>query len=116
VTKTNEFVEYLSEVFYLFGPIRSRRMFGGYGIYHQDLMFGLVADDTLYLKADALSLPQFVAAGSAPFEYIKNGTPMKLSYFSAPIEIYDDPDAAKQWAITAYEAALRAKSKTVKRR
>jgi DNA transformation protein len=43
-------------------------MFGGYGIYHQDLMFGLVADNTLYLKTDAESAPYFSAVGSLPFE------------------------------------------------
>jgi len=29
----------------------ARRMFGGYGILHQGLMFGLIADGSLYLKA-----------------------------------------------------------------
>jgi len=48
----SEFVEYLNEVFADFGVIRYRKMFGGYGIYHNDLMFGLVADDQLYLKTD----------------------------------------------------------------
>jgi len=45
----SQFVEYLHEVFERFGPIRIRKMFGGYGVYHGGLMFGLVADDTLYL-------------------------------------------------------------------
>ncbi len=47
--RANEFVEHLNEVFRLFGAIHSKQMFGGYGIYHQGLMFGLVANDTLYL-------------------------------------------------------------------
>jgi len=47
----SEFVVYLKEVFEQLGPIRARKMFGGYGIYHDGVMFGLVADDTLYLKA-----------------------------------------------------------------
>lgn len=34
------------------GEIRSRRMFGGHGIYRDDLMFAIVADDVLYLKAE----------------------------------------------------------------
>jgi DNA transformation protein len=46
----NEFVDYLHEVFELFGPIRARKMFSEYGIYHNGLMFGLVAGDTLYLN------------------------------------------------------------------
>lgn len=114
--KVNEFVEHLSEVFRLFGAIRSRPMFGGYGIYHQELMIGLVADDTLYLKTDALSAPYFSEAGSLPFEYTKNGVSMKMSYSSAPIEIFDDADIALTWASRAYEAALRASRKTTRLR
>lgn len=60
----SEFTQYLQEVFELFGPISARKMFGGYGIYHQGLMFGLVADDTLYLKADAENVGVFSQAGT----------------------------------------------------
>jgi DNA transformation protein and related proteins len=113
--KVNEFVELLHEVFRLFGPIYCKRMFGGHGIYHQELMIGLVADDTLYLKTDALSAPHFSEAGCLPFEYTKNGVTMKMSYSLAPIEIFDDPEVARAWATRAYEAALRSRGKTAKR-
>lgn len=115
VKNVNEFVEHLHEVFRLFGPIHAKSMFGGYGIYHQDVMFGLVADNTLYLKTDVESESYFSAVGSLPFEYTKNGVPMKMSYFSAPAEVFDAPETAKFWSCRAYEAALRSKNKTVKR-
>lgn len=110
-----EFVEHLAEVFRLFGPVHAKRMFGGYGIYHQALMIGLVADDTLYLKTDAQSAPLFAKAGALPFEYTKNGVSMKMSYASAPVAIFDDPESAREWASIAYAAALRSKAKAVKR-
>jgi DNA transformation protein and related proteins len=113
--KPNQFVEHLNDTFRLFGPIYSKRMFGGYGIYHNELMIGLVADDTLYLKTDSVSAPRFSEAGCLPFEYTKNGVTMKMSYSSAPIEIFDDLELAKSWASLAYEAAVRSKSKTAKR-
>ena len=112
VKKNNEFVSHLNEVFRLFGSIHSKQMFGGYGIYHQGSMIGLVANDTLYLKTDALSAPQFSEAGCVPFEYTKNGTTMKMSYSSAPIELFDDPEMAKDWASLAYAAALRSRKKS----
>ncbi|MBP6813806.1 MAG: TfoX/Sxy family protein, partial [Burkholderiaceae bacterium] len=59
----SEFAAHLSDVFRHFGPIDVRRMFGGQGVFHQGLMFGLVIDDTLYLKADALSAAGFEALG-----------------------------------------------------
>ena len=46
------FQELLVELFEPVGGVTFRRMFGGLGIFRQGLMFALVADDTLYLKAD----------------------------------------------------------------
>ena len=106
----SEFVEYLHEVFEQFGPIQARRMFGGYGIYHDGLMFGLVADDSLYLKADETTAEHFVSRGLGRFGYEKGGKLVKLSYYLAPEEVLDNPEAAALWARRAHEAALRAKS------
>jgi DNA transformation protein and related proteins len=104
-----EFVDYLTEIFHQFGEIRARRMFGGYGIYHDDLMFGLVADDVLYLKTDNESAELFENKNLSQFEFVKNGKTMKMSYYMAPEEIFDDPDVAKEWADHAYNAALRSR-------
>ena len=103
----SEFVDNLKEVFALFGPIRARRMFGGYGIYHGDLMFGLVADDVLYLKTDAKSVEVFFELGLQPFIYEKSGKRVIMSYYMPPEEIFDDREQAKVWAVRAFEAALR---------
>lgn len=105
----SEFVDHLSEVFARFGPIRARRMFGGYGVYHDDLMFALVADDVLYLKADERTAALFAEQGLPPFEYEKAGKRMQMSYYMAPEEIFDDPDLAREWAVRAFEAALRSR-------
>ena len=104
----SEFVEYLHEVFEAFGPIRSRKMFGGHGIYHNDLMFGLVAADELYLKTDSTNVGAFEERGLGPFEFVANNKVSKMSYYLAPEEIYDDPDEAKAWAELGFQAALRA--------
>lgn len=103
----SEFVESLEEVFSLFGYVRAKRMFGGFGLYHDDLMFGLVADDVLFLKTDKVSVSMFSELGLPPFEYVKNGKKMKMSYYQAPEEILDDPEIARDWAVRAFEAALR---------
>ena len=107
----SEFVDYLHEVFAQFGQIHTRRMFGGYGIYHDGVMFALVADDTLYLKADEGTVEHFESRGLGRFGYEKGGKLVYLSYHLAPEEILDDPEAAALWARRAWEAALRAKSR-----
>ncbi|MEM7801640.1 MAG: TfoX/Sxy family protein [Chloroflexota bacterium] len=112
----SDFVDYLKDVFHLFGPISSRSMFGGHGIYHNGLMFGLVADDTLYLKVDKQSKSTFEAEGLGPFVYVKkDGKPMNMSYHLAPEEIYDEPEAAARWADIAYQAAVRSQKPTKKK-
>lgn len=84
-------------------------MFGGHGVYHDGLMFGLVADDELYLKVDAQSSDAFAARDLPRFRYVKQGRTLDLSYCLAPEEIYDDPEEAERWARLALGAALRAR-------
>ncbi|GJL62764.1 MAG: hypothetical protein NPIRA04_14180 [Nitrospirales bacterium] len=107
----NEFVEYLKEVFVHFGAIEAKKMFGGYGIYHKGTMFGLVAQETLYLKVSGDLIKSFEARGLGPFEYDKGNKVIKMSYYLAPDEILDDPDEAAIWAKRSYEAAIQAKTK-----
>ena len=75
-------------------------MFGGHGVYHEGLMFALVVDDVLYLKADAELAEQFEAKGLKRFQYVKRGKPMSMSYYQAPEGIYDDPAEAKAFGLT----------------
>ncbi len=94
-------------------------MFGGYGIYHDGLMFALVDEDTLYLKADADNVRYFEELGLRRFEYDSNGKVVKLSYFRAPDELLDDRELAAAWAQRSYEVARRsvaAKKKKSKRK
>ena len=107
----SEFVDYLAELFEGFGAVRSRRMFGGYGLYHRDVMFALVSDDVLYLKADDALAELFETRGLPPFQYPKGDRIVALSYYEAPPELFDDPDAAATWARRAYAAAVAAKQR-----
>ncbi len=51
------------------GPVSARRMFGGVGLFHAGMMFGLVARDELFLKVSDANRPNYEAAGEAPFSY-----------------------------------------------
>jgi len=83
-------------------------MFGGAGVYRNGLMFALVADGQIYLKADAETKPRFAAARCRPFLYNKGAKIVETSYWTAPEESLDDPAALKLWADLAFAAALRA--------
>lgn len=98
--------------------VSARRMFGGYGLYHEGLMFAIVMDQRLYLKADLVNRPEFEALGLAPFTYAMKGRDVALSYRAAPDAIFDDPKEAVLWALSAWDAALRghkAKAKAIEK-
>jgi DNA transformation protein len=79
-------------------------------------MFGLVADDVLYLKADDQNKEDFTARGLKPFVYVKDGKPMAMSYHQAPGEALDNTDDMLVWAEKAFQAAVRAKQPKVPKR
>ena len=94
-----EFAEHLRDLFGALGPVRTRRMFGGAGVYLGDAMFALVVDDTLYMKADPELARAYAEAGSAPFSYDVNGGARTIpGLMRLPDSALDDPDEALDWA------------------
>ncbi|MFC3282547.1 TfoX/Sxy family protein [Litchfieldella rifensis] len=106
----SEYTDYLHDVFERFGPITAHRMFGGHGIYHDGLMFALVSDETLYLKADAENVGDFEREGLGPFEYDKGGKVIQIAYYQAPEDLFEDRELAAAWARRSFDAALRAQA------
>ena len=99
------------ELFAAFGPVRARRMFGGFGIYADDLMFALALDGVIYLKADEESSTAFEREGTGPFTYTAKGRGRtSLSYWRLPDRLYDARDELAGWARTALAVARRAKA------
>lgn len=96
------------------GSARAKRMFGGHGLYLEGVMVGLIADEQLYLKTDAQSLPAWQQAGGQPFVYrstrdgqVRSAT---MSYWTPPAEAIESPHAMRPWAVLALEAALRSQA------
>ncbi|MBC8412891.1 MAG: TfoX/Sxy family protein [Nitrospira sp.] len=108
--KTSEFIEFLEEVFEKFGIIDIKKMFGGYGVYHEGLMFGLVERNTLYLKADIKTKELFESMELSQFSYRRKDKTIKMSFYRAPEEIFDDKNLAVKWADLAYGSAFRSAS------
>lgn len=106
------FAETLLELLAPLGPVQIRRMFGGSGIFLDGLMFGLVADDVLYLKADAETTADFEAEGLEPFRYGRSdGRVTVMSYWQAPERLLDEADEMVIWARKAVSVARRAAAK-----
>jgi DNA transformation protein len=104
------FVTHLTELMRPWAQITARRMFGGHGLYRDGLMFGLVADELLYLKIDAATRDTFEAAGCRPFVYDGKGKPIEMSYWTVPAECLESATAMRPWCTLAYAEALRAQA------
>ncbi len=105
----SEFVDHLHDMLAPLGDVRVRSMFGGYGVYLDGVMFGLIGGDTLYLKVDDANRGDFEAAGMGPFIYQRAGRePTAMSYYQAPADTMEDPDTLVEWARNGAAAAFRA--------
>lgn len=92
-----------------FGPVSARRMFGGFGIYVDGVMFGLIGFDELYFKVDDGNRDDYLSAGAGPFTYRRGQRRVEMSYYRVPDEVFADGGTLAEWAEGAYQAARRAK-------
>jgi DNA transformation protein and related proteins len=101
--------EFLIDLFSDFGPVTIRPMFSGFGISVDGVNFAMALRAGLYFRADEVTIPQFEAEGSTPFQYqTRAKTVMVNSYWQLPARLFDDTEELSQWARAAVAAAQRA--------
>ena len=107
-----QFGEWVQEHFAAVGPMQIKPMFGAAAVYSQGLIFALLDDGVVWLKADEENEPALRAAGSVQFTYpMKDGRVMPMAYWSLPDAAVDDPDEAANWGRLSIAAALRKAAK-----
>ncbi|WP_461319531.1 TfoX/Sxy family protein [Bradyrhizobium barranii] len=100
------------DLFADFGPVTIRKMFSGYGISADGINFALALRAGLFFRADEVTIPNFEAEGSKPFQYSTRAkTVLVNSYWELPARLFDDSEELAQWARAALAAAQRAKVK-----
>lgn len=115
--KRTDFIDWAEEQLSPLGLIRVKSMFGGFGVYADDLFFAIIDDDVLYFKADDINRARFVEAGCEVFRYpMKDGSMNELSYYQAPETALDDQTDLLDWARLGLEAALRAQRTKMSRK
>jgi len=107
MTHDDGFVEYICELLLPLGQAQGRPMFGGYGVYLDGLMIGLVIDGGCFLKADDLSKHEFLKAGCEPFVYHGQEKPITMNYWTVPAEALETEREMERWARLAIAAAER---------
>ncbi|MCP3382931.1 TfoX/Sxy family protein [Bradyrhizobium sp. CCGUVB4N] len=102
--------EFLIDLFSSFGPVTVRKMFSGHGISVNGVNFALSLRAGLFFRADEITIPDFEAEGSKPFQYSTRAkTVLVNSYWELPARLFDDSEDFVQWARAALAAAQRAK-------
>jgi DNA transformation protein and related proteins len=107
-----DYKSFIQDLLADFGPVSIRRMFGGAGIFADGVMFAMLTEDTLYLKADEALARAFADEGKGPFTYrTKDRGEVALSYWEVPERLLDDPEELVTWARRAHAIAFAAKAR-----
>lgn len=92
--------------------ISSKGMFGGFGLYQDGIIFGLITDGKLWFKVDEGNRADFEKFGSLPFSYpMKNGKTNTISFWELPADIMENRDQLEIWIQNSVDASLRSKKR-----
>ena len=99
-------IAFVHDFFSGVGPVTTRKMFGGLGIYSEGRIFAvLMSDGTLKLKGAGEMPAAYDDAGWESWTYVrKDGAASSMPYWTVPDALLDDPDAACGWARRALSA------------
>jgi DNA transformation protein len=105
---SKDFLQYVLEQL---GGLRgavSRRMFGGAGLYYEELFFGLISRDTLYLRVNETNRRDYEALGMTRFQPYADKPHLSFNYYEVPAHVLEDPDELVSWARRSLQAAQAA--------
>lgn len=88
------------------GDVVPRSMFGGVGLYHRGIFFGLLARDTLYLKVgdgNRADYERVAAPAFTPYRGRKSKGTKK--YHAVPLDVLESAPELAAWARKAIAAA-----------
>jgi DNA transformation protein len=88
------------------GDVVPRSMFGGVGLYCRGVFFGIIAQDTLYLKVDDQNRNDYDSAGMKPFRPYahRSGT---MEYYAVPVNVLESASELAAWARKSIAVAER---------
>jgi DNA transformation protein len=93
MTADAKFLDYVMELLVPLGEVKSRAMFGGYGIFHEGDMFALISGSRLFFKVDDSNRAAYETAGSRRFH--------PMPYYEVPADVMEDSEKLTDWAGTA---------------
>jgi|JI9StandDraft_1071089.scaffolds.fasta_scaffold276701_2 DNA transformation protein len=99
------------------GPFQARPMFGGFGLYIDGLIFGLMISDQVFLKVDDQNRAAFETARCEPFCFAAaRGETTITSYWRCPEAVLRNATMLQLWVTGALAASRRAQMKKTARK
>ncbi|HLW74016.1 MAG TPA: TfoX/Sxy family protein [Gammaproteobacteria bacterium] len=95
----DSFLDYVLEQLEEARGIKVRAMFGGHGIYMGASFFAIVHKGSLYFRTDESTRPDYVKAGSRPFN--PKGVQELHRYYEVPADVLEDASELLDWAKSA---------------
>jgi len=109
MSASKEFVGHIRELLSSIGELSDGRFFGGHALKHGGRQFAMIMGNTLYLRVNDETRPEYVAKGSKPFSYLTKARRVEVrTYFAAPDELLESREALLAWARKAIRAAAGA--------
>jgi DNA transformation protein len=100
---SKDFLDLVLEKLSPLGGVSGKSMFGGFGVFHESEMFGLIANDMLYLKAGDSNREDYVEAGSRQYK--------PMPYWNVPDDVFEDSAELVNWARKSVDIAHAAPKK-----
>lgn len=85
---SEEFISFVLDQLSELG-VTHRKMFGGAGLYCEGKVFGLIADEVVYLKVDDSNRKYYVDAGCIQFKPFPDKD-MLMPYYELPPSVLED--------------------------
>jgi len=104
-TTDESFKDFVLDQLPTLAGVEARRMFGGFGLYRDEIFFGIVHRGRLYFKTDDSTVGSYRKHKMKPFR--PNPKQTLKSYYCVPVEIIEDRDELCIWAVNAIGCQMR---------
>jgi DNA transformation protein len=104
-----EYQEYIEGQLESFGEYDTKNMFGGVGYFREGVMFGAIMHGAFRLKGDETTEADYAKYGKERHKV--PGKKMSMPYYEVPQEILSDKAQLREWALKAWEVALKSNKK-----
>ena len=90
------------------GRISNRGIFGAVGIFIDERLLGIVANEVLYLHTGPVNREEYLTRGMAQFKPYPNAFDLTTDHHEVPVDVVRDPQQLKVWGERALRAAVDA--------